>query len=47
MAKDPIWEGDIDAALNWVKILPTEGAEALDDRAQELPIFRQQDIAAK
>ena len=38
-----IWEGDIDAALNWVKVLPTEGAEALDDRTQGLPTFRQTD----
>jgi catechol-2,3-dioxygenase len=40
-----IWEGDIDAALNWVKVLPTEGAEALDDRTQDLPTFRQIDPA--
>jgi catechol 2,3-dioxygenase len=40
-----IWEGDIDAALNWVKVLPTEGAEALDDRTQDLPTFRQTDPA--
>jgi catechol-2,3-dioxygenase len=26
-----IWEGDINAALNWAKSLPTEGAEALED----------------
>jgi catechol-2,3-dioxygenase len=40
-----IWEGDIDAALNWVKPLPTEGAEALDDRTQGLPVFRPIDRA--
>jgi catechol 2,3-dioxygenase len=40
-----IWEGDIDAALNWAKVLPTEGAEALDDRTQGLPTFRQTDPA--
>jgi catechol 2,3-dioxygenase-like lactoylglutathione lyase family enzyme len=40
-----IWEGDIDAALNWVKVLPTEGAEALDDRTHGLPTFRQTDPA--
>ena len=40
-----IWEGDIDAALNWVKPLPTEGAEALDDRTQGLPVFRPADRA--
>ena len=33
------WEGDIDAALNYVKPLPTEGAEALEDRTQDLPVF--------
>jgi catechol 2,3-dioxygenase len=40
-----IWEGDIDAALNWVKVLPTEGAEALDDRTLDLPTFHQTDPA--
>ena len=40
-----IWEGDVDAALNWVKPLPTEGAEALDDRTQGLPVFRPADRA--
>ena len=34
-----VWEGDIDAALNWVKPLPTEGAEALEDRTQGIPSF--------
>ncbi len=37
-----VWEGDIDAALNWVKVLPTEGAEALDDRTEGLPTFRRE-----
>ena len=27
-----VWEGDIDGALNFVEVLPTEGAEALEDR---------------
>jgi hypothetical protein len=27
-----VWEGDLDAALNFVVALPTEGAEALIDR---------------
>ena len=34
-----IWEGDIDAALNYVKVLPTEGAEALADCTDNLPKF--------
>jgi len=34
------WEGDIDAALNWVKPLPTEGAEALVDEEADNPVFR-------
>jgi catechol 2,3-dioxygenase len=42
-----VWQGDIDGALNWVKVLPTEGAEALDDRTQGLPIFQQTRTAAE
>jgi catechol 2,3-dioxygenase len=34
-----VWEGDIDAALNYVKVLPTEGAEALVDGTDNLPTF--------
>jgi catechol 2,3-dioxygenase len=34
-----VWEGDIDAALNYVKVLPTEGAEALVDGTDNLPKF--------
>jgi catechol-2,3-dioxygenase len=34
-----VWQGDIDGALNWVKVLPTEGAEALEDRTEDLPRF--------
>ncbi|HEV2550226.1 MAG TPA: hypothetical protein VGU20_23140 [Stellaceae bacterium] len=26
-----MWEGDIDAGLNYLELLPTEGAEALKD----------------
>ena len=37
-----VWEGDIDAALNWVKVLPTEGTEALDDRTEGIPVFRRE-----
>lgn len=33
-----VWEGDIDAALNFAVQLPTEGAEALVDRA-DVPVF--------
>jgi catechol 2,3-dioxygenase len=35
-----VWEGDIDAALNYAVALPTEGAEALQDRHQDVPVFR-------
>jgi len=35
-----IWEGDIDAALNYVEHLPTEGAAALADATEDLPTFR-------
>ena len=34
-----VWEGDIDGALNWSRTLPTEGAEALEDRTEGLPVF--------
>jgi catechol 2,3-dioxygenase len=34
-----VWEGDIDAALNYAEQLPTEGAEALQDNTQ-VPSFR-------
>ena len=34
-----VWEGDIDAALNFVRPLPTEGAAALDDRTEDIPAF--------
>lgn len=34
-----MWEGDIDAALNYSEALPTEGAAALDDRVAGLPVF--------
>ncbi|HUB46354.1 MAG TPA: VOC family protein [Acetobacteraceae bacterium] len=34
-----VWEGDIDGALNFSKALPTEGAEALEDRAEGNPVF--------
>jgi len=42
-----VWEGDIDAALNWVKVLPTEGAEALEDRTQGIPTFKKTPEPAK
>ncbi len=41
-----VWEDDIDGALNWVKVLPTEGAEALEDRTQGIPTFGRKDPAA-
>jgi catechol 2,3-dioxygenase len=34
-----VWEGDIDAALNFAEQLPTEGSEALQDRT-EVPTFK-------
>jgi catechol 2,3-dioxygenase-like lactoylglutathione lyase family enzyme len=36
-----VWEGDIDAALNWAEPLPTEGADALVDRTEDVPVFSQ------
>jgi catechol 2,3-dioxygenase-like lactoylglutathione lyase family enzyme len=35
-----IWEGDVDAALNYVEQLPTEGDAALADATEDLPTFR-------
>ena len=35
----PGWGGDIDGALNWAKSLPTEGKEALQDEAKNVPVF--------
>lgn len=34
-----LWEGDIDAGLNYVELLPTEGAEALVDDIENAPRF--------
>jgi catechol 2,3-dioxygenase len=34
-----VWEGDIDAALNYAERLPTEGAAALVDATEEIPVF--------
>jgi len=34
-----VWEGDIDAALNYATLLPTEGADALVDQTN-VPVFR-------
>ena len=34
-----VWEGDIDAALNWARALPKEGPEALVDQTEDLPVF--------
>jgi catechol 2,3-dioxygenase len=36
-----VWEGDIDAALNYAEQLPTEGPEALQDRTENVPMFKQ------
>jgi catechol 2,3-dioxygenase len=34
-----VWEGDIEAALNYAAQLPTEGREALADREEGFPVF--------
>jgi catechol 2,3-dioxygenase len=34
-----VWEGDIDAALNFAVAVPTEGPEALSDRIEDVPVF--------
>ena len=34
-----VWEGDIDAALNYAERLPTEGQEALVDDTENVPVF--------
>lgn len=34
-----LWEGDIDAGLNYLELLPTEGAEALVDDIENAPRF--------
>ena len=34
-----VWEGDIDAALNYAEPLPTQGGEALVDAAHKVPVF--------
>jgi catechol 2,3-dioxygenase len=36
-----VWEGDIDGALNFAVQVPTEGAEALQDRTEDVPVFKQ------
>ena len=36
-----VWEGDINGALNFVENLPTEGAAALADKEEGVPVFRQ------
>jgi len=35
-----VWEGDIDAALNYAQGLPTEGPEALVDNLEDAPVFK-------
>ena len=35
-----LWGGDIDAALNFAVQLPTEGPEALQDRIEDVPVFK-------
>lgn len=40
-----VWEGDIDAALNFAVRLPTEGKEALADRVEDVPVFAREQPA--
>jgi catechol 2,3-dioxygenase len=35
-----VWEGDIDAALNFAEQLPTEGPEALRDKTEGVQVFK-------
>lgn len=42
-----VWEGDIDAALNYARTVPTEGAEALADDFEGAPVFKQPATAAE
>lgn len=42
-----VWEGDIDAALNYAVNLPTEGSAALEDTAEGNPVFRATEPAAE
>ena len=34
-----MWEGDVNAALNYIERLPTEGDEALEDDIENAPRF--------
>lgn len=40
-----VWEGDIDAALNYAAPVPTEGTEALADHADGVPVFGRKEPA--
>jgi hypothetical protein len=40
-----VWEGDIDAALNFAEQLPTEGSEAPHDRT-EVRVFKPKQSAS-
>jgi catechol 2,3-dioxygenase len=41
-----VWEGDIDAALNFAVQVPTEGKEALEDRTEDVPVFTRSEPVA-
>ena len=41
-----VWGGDVNAALNYVEVLPTEGKEALVD-AENNPVFRKEAVPAE
>jgi catechol 2,3-dioxygenase len=34
-----IWEGNVDDALNYAQVLPTEGEAALQDKREGVPVF--------
>jgi len=42
-----LWEGDIDAALNFAVALPTEGPASLVDKNEGVPVFRATETAAE
>jgi catechol 2,3-dioxygenase len=42
-----VWEGNIDAALNFAVSLPTEGKAAFEDRTEAVPVFRTPEHAAE
>ena len=41
VSAEKIKAGDIDGALNFAEQLPTEGPDALQDRTENVPVFKQ------